>query len=73
LGCLGYPAEYIKGADTARKSLRTRQRYAKYNRAQTKLDSFFSAPSSPVLHEEELDISDDEALPPTETAGSTGN
>ncbi|KAJ7303064.1 hypothetical protein DFH08DRAFT_826049 [Mycena albidolilacea] len=75
----GCPAEYIKGPDSASKSLHTQQRYAKYNRAQTKLDSFFSAPSSsalsapssPVLHEEELNISEDEAPPSTETAGST--
>ncbi|KAJ7036713.1 hypothetical protein C8F04DRAFT_1094175, partial [Mycena alexandri] len=67
----GRPTEYMKGPDTASKSHRTQQRYAKSNKGQTKLDTFFSAPSSSRAQSEDLQHSDNGDPPSTETSNST--
>ncbi|KAJ7495718.1 hypothetical protein B0H11DRAFT_2227238 [Mycena galericulata] len=65
----GRPTEYMKGPDTASKSKRTQQRYAKSNRGQKTLDSFFLQPgtSQPVDAESE----EMESPPPTQVIPHT--
>ncbi|KAJ6546396.1 hypothetical protein DFH09DRAFT_1087719 [Mycena vulgaris] len=60
----GRPTEYMKGPDTASKSKRTQQRYAKGNRGQKTLDSFFLQPgtSQPV----DAESGEMESPPPSE-------
>jgi hypothetical protein len=45
----GRPKEYMKGPDTASKTLRTQQRYAKANRTQSKLDNFLVKPAQSFM------------------------
>ncbi|KAJ6475499.1 hypothetical protein C8R45DRAFT_1102777 [Mycena sanguinolenta] len=73
----GRPKEYIKGPDTAYKSLRTQQRYAQENKTQSNLNKFLGlsaqSSSNAQKEEEEQQNSEDEAppAPPADTPLST--